>query len=184
MSLLNTSRRYGSLSIALHWLMLAVLAAVYLCIELREYFPKGSDAREALKVWHNMLGLSVLALVAVRLAIHLLGPTPQISPPPPRWQAIAGKLMHGALYLFMFAMPILGWLLLSAEEKPVPFFGLELPALIGPGKELAEGLEEVHETIGTLGYWLIGAHAAAALAHHYVIRDDTLRRILPRWRRA
>lgn len=184
MTLLNTSKRYGSIPIALHWLMLAVLAAVYLCIELREYFPKGSEAREALKAWHFMLGLSVLALLAVRLAVHRLGSVPQISPAPPRWQALAGKLMHAALYLFMFAMPVLGWLLLSAEAKPVPFFGLELPALIGPGKELAKSLEEVHETIGTLGYWLIGAHATAALAHHYVVRDDTLRRMLPRWKRA
>ena len=184
MSLLNTPSRYGSVSIALHWLMLALLAAVYLCIELRGLFPKGSDGREAMKALHFMLGLLVLVLAGVRLAVHLLGPSPRISPPPPRWQSIAGKLMHGALYIFMFAAPILGWLLLSAEAAPVPFFGLELPALAAPDKELAKSLEELHETIGTLGYWLIGAHAAAALLHHYAMRDDTLRRMLPRWKQA
>ena len=137
-----------------------------------------------MKAWHFMLGLAVLVLVMVRLTVHLIGPSPQISPPPPRWQAISRKLMHAALYVFMLGMPVLGWLMLSAEAKPAPFFGLELPALSSPDQGLAKQIEEVHETIGTLGYWLIGAHAAAGLLHHYVVHDDTLRRMLPRWRRA
>jgi cytochrome b561 len=79
----------------------------------------------------------------------------------------------------MIAMPILGWLILSAEGDPIPFWGLELPPLTAPDKEFAEQLEEVHETIGNVGYFLIGAHAAAALFHHYVMKDNTLIRILP-----
>jgi cytochrome b561 len=176
----NTLDRYGSAAIALHWLMLALLAAVYACIELREFFPKGSDTREALKTWHFMLGLSVFVLATVRLAVQLSGPTPRIHPEPARWQGTLSKVVHVALYLFMFAMPVLGWLVLSAEAKPVPFFGLELPWLIGADKELAKQLEEWHETIGEAGYYLIGLHAAAALVHHYVMQDDTLRRILPK----
>ena len=58
---------YSRVSIALHWLMLVLLAAVYACIELREYYPRGSDIREGLKTWHFMLGLSVFVLVWVRL---------------------------------------------------------------------------------------------------------------------
>jgi superoxide oxidase len=68
---------------------------------------------------------------------------------------------------------------LSASGKPIPFFGLELPALLGPDKALAGDIKEVHETVAVLGYWLIGLHAAAALFHHYVRRDDVLRRMLP-----
>lgn len=64
----NTTDRYGSLSIAMHWLMLALLVAVYACIELREFYPKGSDPREALKQWHFMLGLAVFVLVWLRLS--------------------------------------------------------------------------------------------------------------------
>lgn len=75
-------------------------------------------------------------------------------------------------------MPLLGWLTLSAKGKPIPFFGLQLPALIGADKTLAESLEEIHEFIGTLGYYLIGLHTVAALAHHYFMRDDTLLRML------
>jgi cytochrome b561 len=170
--------RYGKLTIALHWFMFALLAAVYACIELRELFPRGSDPRNLLKTWHFMLGLSVFALVWVRLAARLAGGTPPITPPPPALLALAGKVVHVALYALMIAMPIGGWLILSAEGEPVPFWGLTLPPLVGPNEELAELIEEIHETAGTVGYWLIGLHAAAALFHHYVLRDDTLRRML------
>jgi cytochrome b561 len=176
----NGSNRYGSLSIALHWLMLLLFVAVYATIELRGLFPKGSDPREAMKAWHFMLGLSVFVLVWLRLAIYATaGPVPPVQPEPPRWQALAAKLMHVALYVFMVAMPLLGWLILSAEAKPIPFFGLDLPALTGENKQLAETVQEIHETVGEVGYWLIGLHAAAALFHHYFLRDNTLRRMLP-----
>ena len=56
---------------------------------------------------------------------------------------------------------------------------IELPPLIGPDEARAESLEELHKTVGTIGYWLIGLHAAAALFHHYVQRDNTLTRMLP-----
>jgi len=178
----NTAARYGLLSIALHWLMLLLLAAVYACIELREYYPRGSELREALKSWHFMLGLAVgvLVLVLVRIVARLSGPTPAIEPAPPRWQLLSAKVLHLALYALMLGMPIAGWLILSGEGKPIPFFGLELPALIGKDKELAHLIEDWHKTIGTLGYYLIGLHALAALVHHYVQRDNTVLRMLPR----
>lgn len=179
MTLGNTNERYGSLSIALHWLMLALLVAVYATIELREIYPKGSDPREALKTWHFMLGLSVLLLVGLRLLARATASVPAITPTPAAWQALLAKLIHLALYAFMIGMPLAGWLMLSAAGKPIPFFGLELPALIGANKELATQIKEVHETVGTVGYFLVGAHALAALFHHYVIRDNTLLRMLP-----
>jgi cytochrome b561 len=79
----------------------------------------------------------------------------------------------------MIAMPIAGWLILSAEGKAIPFFGFELPALVGANEQLAERTEEIHELGGTIGYWLIGIHAAASLFHHYVLRDRVLARMLP-----
>lgn len=175
----NTPPRYGSLSIGLHWLMLILIAAVYACIELKGNFPKGSDTRELLKQWHFMLGLSVFALVWLRLLARALSPTPAIEPPLPTWQALPAKLMHLALYALMIGAPLAGWLILSAAGKPIPFFGLELPALIGPDKELAGQIKELHELAGTAGYWLIGLHAIAGLYHHYVARDNTLTRMLP-----
>lgn len=175
----NTSVRYGSLSIAMHWLMLLLFIAVYGLIELRVLFEKGSDPREALKAWHFMLGLLVFVLVWVRIAARFSGPTPDIQPEPAGWQQISAKLLHLALYALMIVMPLMGWMLLSASGKVIPFFGLELPALIGENKDLVKQIKEVHEFAGTAGYFLIGAHAAAALYHHYIKRDNTLTRMLP-----
>lgn len=176
----QTNDRYNALSIGMHWLMLFLLVAVYACIELREFYPKGSDPREALKTWHFMLGLTVFLLVFVRIAIRFSSPVPAIVPPPPVWQMRAARLMHLALYTLMIVMPLLGWLLLSAAGKTIPFFGLELPALLSADKELAGKIKEVHETVGGLGYALIGLHAVAGLYHHYVMRDNTLQRMLPK----
>jgi cytochrome b561 len=176
----NTNERYGSLSITMHWLMLLLLVAVYACIELRELFPKGSDPREALKTWHYMLGLSVFVLVWLRVVLNLSGPTPRIVPDQAPWQKLAARWMHVALYVLMIGMPLAGWLILSAEGKPIPFFGLQLPALVSENKGLADTIKEIHETGGTIGYYLIGLHAAAGLFHHYVKRDNTLIRMLPR----
>ena len=169
--------RYHLSSIALHWVMLALFVAVYASINLRELFDKGTLPREALKSLHFMLGLLMFALVSVRIALRVKYPAPHIQPAPPAWQDKAAKLGHLALYALMISMPIAGWLLLSAAGKPIPFFGLELPALIGPNKELAGQLKEVHEFVGSLGYFLIGGHAAAALFHHYIQRDNTLLRM-------
>ena len=173
------TKRYPAISIFLHWAMLLLITAVYSCILLRENFPRGSDLREGLKMWHFMLGLSVLALVIIRIVARLLTAKPPIKPEPPAWQMLFAKVTHLALYAFMLAMPVLGWSILSAEGATIPFFGLELPALIGPSKALAEQIEEIHETIGTIGYFLIGLHALAALFHHYVVKDNTLRRMWP-----
>ena len=179
MSWKNTTDRYGSLSIAMHWLMLLLLVAVYACIELRGVYPKGSDPREAMKQWHFMLGLAVFALVWLRLALRMMGASPRIQPPIGAWQHRLSVVVHLALYAFMVAMQLLGWLLLSAEGKPVPFFGFELPALTGTDPALADAIGELHETIGIAGYYLVGLHAAAAQFHHYVLRDNTLLRMLP-----
>jgi cytochrome b561 len=126
-----------------------------------------------------MLGLSVLALVWLRLVLRLMEPTPGIKPEPPKWQQLSSAFMHWALYVFMIGLPLAGWLLLSAEGKPIPFFGLQLPALISENEPLAKLIKEIHKAGGTIGYFLIGLHAAAALFHHYVMRDNTLWRILP-----
>ena len=182
MSWTNSRERYGSLSIGLHWFMLALLVAVYACMELRELYPRGSDPREALKTWHYMLGLSVLALLAVRLIARWSGPTPRITPPLPAWQSLASKAVHLLLYAFMLGMPLAGWTILSAEGESIPFWGLELPPLTSANEALAEAVEEWHELGAELGYWLAGLHAIAGLWHHYVQKDDTLTRMLPRRR--
>lgn len=172
-------QRYGITLITLHWLVLLLIVAVYACIELRGLFPRGSAGRDVLKTWHFMLGLSVFVLVWVRLAVRLTSPRPPIEPPPPRWQVYGAHLVGLALYLFMIAQPLLGWLTLSAAGKDIPFFGLQLAPLVAPDKELAGRCKDLHEQVGVIGYYLIGLHALAALFHHYVLRDNAFRRMLP-----
>ena len=88
--------------------------------------------------------------------------------------------MHVALYALMIGLPLLGWLVLSAKGKPIPFFfDLQLPALIGENKSAAEWLKELHEAGANAAYLLVGLHAAAGLYHHYIQRDNTLVRMLP-----
>ena len=175
----NSVDRYSAASIILHWLMLLLLTAVYAAIEFREFFPKGSEPREAFKMWHFMLGLSVLGLVWLRIAARLLWAAPRASPGEANWRQVFARVTHLALYVFMIGMPVAGWLILSAEGKAIPFFGFELPALVGQNERLAEQTETIHELGGTIGYWLIGVHAAASLFHHYVLRDRILARMLP-----
>ena len=175
----SQGKHYHPLQIGVHWLTLLLLIAVYALIELRGIYPKGSAAHDLMKTWHFMLGLTVFALVLIRLPLRGALHAPPITPALPAWQDHLAHAMHWALYGFLLVMPLLGWLTLSAKGQPIPFFGLELPALIGPDKATAKNLEDIHELIGNVGYALIGLHAAAALWHHYVTRDDTLERMLP-----
>lgn len=171
--------RYSNLSIALHWLMLVMLVAVYCLMEFRGYFPRGSEGRDAMKHWHYVLGLSVFVLVWIRIAARAIGGVPPITPSPSRLQQLAAKAVHVGMYALMIGMPIGGWIILSAENKPVPFFGLTLPPLVGPNEELAHLVEEIHEAASKVGYVLLAVHAAAALYHHNFMRDDTVRRMMP-----
>jgi cytochrome b561 len=175
----NTRERYGSVSVALHWLALLLIAAAYAGMELKGFLPRGSAAREAIKQWHFTLGLCVLALGMVRVGLALASCTPRINPPPPPWQTWLATAMKLALYLFMVATPLLGWLFLSAKGSAIPFFGVPLPGLIAPAQASAGAIKDAHELLANLGYLLIAAHAAAALFHHHVLRDNTLRRMLP-----
>jgi cytochrome b561 len=176
---MNSQKHYSTLTISLHWLMAILLVAVYAFMELRGLFPKGSDPREAMKILHYMLGLSVLLLILPRLALRLSTATPVIEPQPPDWQQASARLVHLGLYVLMIVMPLAGWLMLSAAGKPIPFFGLDLPALISENKELAGFIKKIHQISGEIGYYLIGLHVFAVLYHHYIKHDNTLSRMLP-----
>lgn len=176
----HTEKRYGTLSIALHWIMLVLLIAVVAFMELRGIFPKGSAPREAMKALHYAAGLLVLALAFLRIAALCAGRPPAIAPLPPGWQRMLAGLVKGGLYLIMLGMPLAGWALLGADGEPFALFGWPLPALAGPDQALADKLEEIHETGASIAYFLVGVHVIAALYHHYIVGDNTLRRMLPR----
>jgi cytochrome b561 len=171
--------RYAAPLIGLHWLTFLLIAVVYATAELSDAFPKGSTGRANLRTGHEMSGLLVFGLVWLRLAVRAFTGAPAIEPVPPRWQSLLARVAHIALYGLMIVLPLSGWLMLSAAGKPIPFFAWELPPLVAPSRSVAKALEEVHEAIASLGYALIGLHAAAALFHHYLLRDNTLKLMLP-----
>jgi superoxide oxidase len=167
------------MSIALHWLTVLLFVAAYTTMEFRDLYPKGSESREAMKSWHYVAGISIFAIAWLRLCLRALTPPQPRGHAVGRWQAVARTTTHLALYVLMIALPLIGWLILSAGGDPVPFLGFELPPLIGANSELAEQLEDTHELIARLGYGLIGIHALAGLIHHYVTRDAALAPMLP-----
>jgi len=174
----SMTHRYGKLSITLHWLMLALFVGVYACIEIKGLLPKGQPLRAMFLGLHGLFGLSIFALVWVRL-LGRLTPRPPITPALPKWQTGVSHLMHLALYVLMIATPLLAWLMLSAGGKPMPYFEFYLPSPVAVEPDLAKQFKYWHELLGSAGYWLIGLHAAAGLFHHYWVRDNTLTRMLP-----
>ncbi|ROL92314.1 MULTISPECIES: cytochrome b [Pseudomonas chlororaphis group] len=175
--------RYARLSILMHWLMLALFVGVYACIELKGLMPKGSTARGLFLGLHSLFGISIFALVWIRLVARLQ-PRPPILPAPSAWQTGLSHLMHLVLYALMIATPLLAWLMLSAAGKPVPYFEFFLPAApVTVDPDQARFFKHWHEQLGSAGYWLIGLHALAGLFHHYWVGDNTLKRMLPGARR-
>jgi cytochrome b561 len=179
MSSTDLKLRYAASSRWMHWLMFTFVLLAYLCINLFELFAKGSTTRANVLASHFVAGLAVLLLLLPRLWLRLRNGQPPISPPPPRWSELPGKLTHLALYAFLLIQPILGVITLQIEGKPVALFGVTLlPSFVGlPDRALAHQLEDIHGTIGTIFYYVIALHILAALWHHYHRRDDTLKRM-------
>lgn len=169
--------RFNPLLIALHWLTVLFMVGLYAAINLSEVFSEGSSQQALVLAIHYSLGLSVLFAVMIRVVVRLSTTVPPIVPEPAPKEKLISLAMHLALYLFMIALPLLGWLILSAEGEAIRFFGIELPALMQPGDDYMEILHELHEVGGNIGYFLIAVHAAAGLFHHYKKHDNTLLRM-------
>ncbi|WP_133139381.1 cytochrome b [Legionella genomosp. 1] len=176
MLLKNSNDHFGLIAILFHWIM-AILIIGLLIMGI--YMVELPISLQKLKLygWHKEYGLLALALVIVRLCWRIINISPELSLP--RYEIIAARLVHWAFYGFMFAMPITGWLITSAAGLPASFFGLfTLPNLIVPDEEQRQFYELVHEW---LGYGLIVTiilHASAALKHHFINRDNVLRRMI------
>lgn len=179
MDLKNRSGRWGGVSQLLHWAILVLLVWIA-WLGLTMVDMPNTPAKIGNYALHKSLGLTLLALVALRLAWRVFAGAPAPVAGTPTWQARVASLTHLALYGLMFAIPLSGWLFNSASGYPLQWFKrFNLPALAGRDPSLADTAVRIHEA----GFWLLAAlvmlHAAAALYHHFVQRDDTLRRMLP-----
>ena len=179
----HPSRKFANPIIFLHWLMALLLLALVICMEIHDHWPRSSPWHSTLKSWHYQMGLLVFVLVFVRLLMRgLLGPAPEVVPSLPLWQRWLANAAQIAMYGLMIALPLLGWLVLSAKGQAViPFLGgLELPPLMNEDLEMSKRLKSWHEVGAELGFWLVGLHTLAALYHHYWRRDNTLTLMLPK----
>jgi len=167
--------RYPAAVRWIHWLAAALVAVAYLTSESAEDLePLTSGAVN----WHVLAGLLLLLLFVPRAMAHLWVrmPPPMGSSAATRWTAHAVQL---SLLLFIVVEPLLGVLMVWAEGNavPIPLTSWDLPALLVLGG-WEDTLEELHEDIGNVFYAVIGLHVLASLWHHFVRRDDILRRML------
>lgn len=180
--LTNTEQRYGAVAMGLHWLMaLLLVALVALGLYMTSLPDVGFDKKKiGLVLLHKELGIAALVLGGLRLGWRMRNPLPRLAGGIPDWQQVAARFVHLSFYALIFALPLTGWMMSSATGIPVSFFGLfELPDLVPYNERTFRTFIEIHRW---LGYALIGCfcvHAGAALRHHWVARDDTLRKMLP-----
>ena len=181
MRLKNTTDRWGGISQLLHW-TIAILIVLIGIVGL----VMGELPRSPKYFWvytaHKSLGLTVLALVLVRIGWRLYAGAPRPVPGTPRLQALLASATHGAIYLLILALPLSGWIYDSANAlRPFRWFGLvEVPKLVAPDEALAASAHGAHEWLFWLLMALVAGHAGAALYHHFIQRDATLARMLPR----
>ncbi|WP_231734305.1 cytochrome b [Noviluteimonas gilva] len=172
--------RWGAVSQLFHWLIVVgILAMAIIGLTMVE-MPSSPD-KVRMFALHKSIGLTILALVTLRLLWRLYAGTPPAIPTVPRWQHRIANVSHIGLYVLLFAMPISGWVMNSASGFPLWWFGLfRVPALVGRDRDLHELTETVHETLFWLLILLVLVHAGAAFYHHLFQRDATLARMLPR----
>jgi len=183
MTLKNTDQRWGAVSQSLHWLTLLLVLALALIGLMMTELPR-TPKYFWVYTLHKSLGISVLALLPLRLIWRLWAGAPRPLPGTPAWQHAIAGITHWLLYVLLLAVPLSGWMYDSASSlRPFRLFGLwEMPKLSAADEALAELAHTAHIGLFWLMIALVMAHAAAAFWHHLIQRDATLRRMLPsRW---
>jgi cytochrome b561 len=172
-----SKQQYHPASIFFHWLIALLVVAAFAVIELKGQFPKGSEPRELCKTIHGVIGQLIFLLMILRLGARFIFgvPTPSNSN---HLFVFLAKAMHWLLYAILLISPIFGLMYFQYGGKEIHFFGLVWPQFVTPNPEMKKVVEGIHEFLGNTLYFLIGIHALAGLWHHYIKKDDTLRRML------
>ncbi len=171
--------RYRAPAQILHWLTaLVIVCGVTFGVGMLNVAP--GALQNQLFDLHRSCGAVILALTGVRLLWRLHSPPPPLIAGMPAWQERAARVTHGALYMLLFAVPLMGWAGTSAFGAPIPVFGLfELPMILEKDKALADVLLPLHGIMALTLCALLLLHIGAALHHHFIRKDHTLRRMLP-----
>ena len=180
MPLRNTAEAYGSLAKFLHWAIVLLIVGQWLLAEAAEDAGKGTPERASLMGWHLSCGMLVLVLALVRIGWKVFNKGHPAVLGEVFWQRKAAAAGHGLLYLLILLQPISGWLVVSTGGSGPGFFGLfEFPALTAEDPDFHETMEGVHKWLFNALVAVAVVHVAAALYHHWVLKDATLRRMLP-----
>jgi cytochrome b561 len=179
MGMRNDAAGYGSVARLLHWTAAACVAAAWLLGTFIDDLPKAWGS--AVLFAHMTLGLSVAALLLCRLGWRAANaPPPFVTTAFEPWAGYAARTGHIALYLLLFAVPVAGIVLEFARGQALPLFGIfQIASPWVRDQAFARSAKGVHELLADILLILAAGHAAAALVHHYVLRDATLRRMLP-----
>ncbi len=179
MPLKNTANEWGSISKALHWLVVAlILAMAWIGLTMGD-LPNG-PRKINIYALHKSIGLTILGLVALRVLWRLYAGAPSPVAGTPTWQQRIASVTHVLLYALLFAIPLSGWVLNSSAGYPLQWFKLvNLPAITGRNEGVHDAAEGAHELLFWVLVVLVLAHAGAALYHHLFQGDATLRRMLP-----
>jgi cytochrome b561 len=180
--LANTGDRYGWIAMLLHWGMAVLLAGLIALGFFMVRLPDVGYDREkiTLILSHKALGMVALGVAVARVAWRLTNALPRFVDGLPEWQKVSAIFVHLWMYALMFAVPLTGWLMSSAGGYPTPIFSwIYAPDLIGPNEHLFRTLIDVHRWLGYALAFVVLLHAAAALRHHLVLKDHTLRKMLP-----
>ncbi len=173
MAIRNSTAEWGSVSRFFHWAMALMFVVQYLAGEYDDFFG-GSR-------FHVSFGLSLVGLALLRLVWRLNNPVPEAIAGSKRWERAAARAMHYSWYVLMFSLPLSGMVWRQASGKPLGFWGwFKLPVWLDKDKALAHNAHEIHELLGTIALILLALHLLAALKHHYLDHDATLRRMLGR----
>ncbi|MBS9478246.1 cytochrome b [Ancylobacter radicis] len=165
---------------SLHWATVIAIIVVYGVTYLEDLFERGSAGRAYVWWTHISVGLTILGLVALRFAFRIAGPVPPPSAALSRPVHLASSAVHVLLYALLVVTPLVGIYLAFLRGNEVTFFGLfTIPAPFAVDREAARPVQEVHELLANALVILAMLHAVAALAHHFVLKDDVLRRMLP-----
>lgn len=175
MGIFNTTQTYGSVAKFFHWVMF-VLTVLAMVVGLRMDGMEGQD-KEAMEAMHRSWGLVILSLLVLRFCWKLLNPRPA-SPPGTALMNLASSVIHWLFYALILLQAVAGIFMSQASGVPVTLFGLlGVPPLVDPSAATAELWEEIHEVNWIVLAVLVVIHTLAALAHHFVARDDVLRRM-------
>lgn len=175
----NSANKFGLVAIGLHWLV-ALLVIGLLAVGLIMEEMESSATKLQLYGLHKSFGATVLFLMGLRLAWKLSNVQPDFVATMKPIEKTAARLAYLVLYILLFAMPMSGWLMSSAAGRPVSVFGLfTLPDFVGKDPEWREFFGECHEIAAYALMGLIALHVLAALKHHFIHKDATLRKMLP-----